>query len=54
MAALYMLIAVAIIVIWFLLSPLFSKIGKGFSDLMKNITTENIERKEEKETDDEK
>lgn len=53
MAALYMLIAVAVIVIWFLLSPLFSKIGKGFSELLKSITTEDIDEKEEKETEDE-
>lgn len=48
MAALYILIAFVIISLWFFLSPSFSKIGKWFSSLMKNMTTEDIDNKEEK------
>lgn len=49
MPVLTILIVVGLIILWFLLSPLFSKIGSFVYKLFTNATTEKINKKE-KET----
>lgn len=53
MVALYILIVFVIILLWFFLSPSFSKIGKWLSNLLKSVTTEDIENNEDKEKQNE-
>ena len=52
MPVLTILIVVGLIILWFLLSPLFSRIGSFVYKLFTNATTEEINNKEEKEQDD--
>lgn len=47
MEALFILIAIGAILLWFLLSPLFEKIGKFTDKTIKNAVTEKIESNEE-------
>lgn len=48
MSALTILIVIALILVWFLISPFFTKIGKFVNKSFKNALTE--EKEEEKET----
>lgn len=43
MVALYLLIALGLICIWFAVSPLFNKIGNELKDTIKDITEEENE-----------
>lgn len=48
MSALTILIVIALILVWFLISPFFTKIGEFVNKSLKNALTE--EKEEEKET----
>mgnify|MGYP004495657435 CR=1 FL=1 len=47
MEALFILISIGAILLWFLLSPLFEKIGKFTDKIIKNAVTEKIETNED-------
>lgn len=43
------LLIIGLIILWFLLSPLFSKIGLFVSNILNNLMTDEIDNKKEKE-----
>ncbi|WP_288682235.1 hypothetical protein [uncultured Eubacterium sp.] len=47
------LIVIAVIILWLLLSPLFTKIGQAVINLFTSITTEEIDNKNKEEKEKE-
>mgnify|MGYP000031413570 FL=1 len=50
MEVFFILIAVGLMIIWFLLSRFFQKIGNSTINKIKDLVTDEINNKEEKET----
>lgn len=49
MPVLTILVIIGLILLWFLLSPLFARIGSFVSKIVNNVMTEKINDNEEKE-----
>nr|DAX13754.1 MAG TPA: ATP synthase subunit alpha [Bacteriophage sp.] len=50
MEVFFILIAVGLMIIWFLLSRFFQKIGNSIINKIKDLVTDEINNEEEKET----
>lgn len=51
MSAFFILVIIGMIILWFLLSPLFSKIGEFVTNIINKVfSTDEINNNEEKET----
>ena len=50
MPVFFILVLIGLIILWFLLSPLFVKVGEFVINIINKVSTDEINNNEEKET----